>query len=147
MPTSYDKTTVKAEWGALLTAAEAYFDTAPQKEHQYHQCIVLCTADGEQILLPSAADSVDALKNQACLALADSANKRANAAVQKMICMWENRIIDAPAFDYMKKLCEINEENRKTLVLLCGGADLYHAKSIADMIGCFLRPRGSNITD
>ena len=34
----------------------------------------------------------------------------------------------------MKKLCEVNVENRNAVVLLSAGADAYTAKKIADMI-------------
>ncbi len=130
----YDKTTVESEWGAMLSSAKSYFESYDQKKYEYHQCIVLNTANGEQIVCPAAADCVDALKSQECSNIESLMEKYNDNVIKKIICMWESKTIDVPASDFMKKLCEINQENRNAVVLLRAGTDIYHAKQIADII-------------
>lgn len=130
----YNKTTVESEWGSMLSSAKLYFESHNQKEYEYHQCLVLNTADGEQIVCPIAADCVDTLKSQACANIDSLIDKYKNNTIKKIICMWENKTVDVPAFDFMKKLCEINAENKKATVLLSGGIDIYHTKRVDDII-------------
>lgn len=130
----YNKTTVESEWGAMLSSAKLYFESHNQKKYEFHQCLVLTTANGEQMVCPITADSVDALKSQACSYIESLIKKYNDNSIKKIICMWENNTIDVPSSDFMKKLCEINKENRNAIVLLNAGTDVYIAKKIVDII-------------
>ena len=130
----YNKTTVESEWGAMLSSAKLYFESHNQKKYEFHQCLVLTTANGEQMVCPITADSVDALKSQACSYIESLIKKYNDNSIKKIICMWENNTIDVPSSDFMKKLCEINKENRNAIVLLNAGTDAYIAKKIVDII-------------
>ena len=130
----YSKTTVESEWGAMLSSAKLYFESHNQKKYEFHQCLVLTTANGEQMVCPITADSVDALKSQACSYIESLIKKYNDNSIKKIICMWENNTIDVPSSDFMKKLCEINKENRNAIVLLNAGTDVYIAKKIVDII-------------
>ena len=130
----YNKTTVESEWGAMLSSAKLYFESHNQKKYEFHQCLVLTTANGEQMVCPITADSVDALKSQACSYIESLIKKNNDNSIKKIICMWENNTIDVPSSDFMKKLCEINKENRNAIVLLNAGTDVYIAKKIVDII-------------
>lgn len=130
----YNKTTVESEWGTMLSLAKVYFESHNQKKYEYHQCLVLTTANGEQIVYPITADSVDALKSQACAYIESIIKKYNDNSIKKILCMWENNTIDVPSSDFMKKLCEINKENRNSIILLNAGTDVYTAKKIVDII-------------
>ncbi|MBQ9919898.1 MAG: hypothetical protein IJO49_03630 [Clostridia bacterium] len=130
----YNKTTVESEWGAMLSLAKVYFESHNQKKYEFHQCLVLTTADEEQIVYPITADSVDALKSQSCAYIESLIKKYNDNSIKKILCMWENNTIDVPSSDFMKKLCEINIENRNAIVLLNAGTDVYTAKKISDII-------------
>lgn len=130
----YNKTTVESEWGTMLSLAKVYFESHNQKKYEYHQCLVLTTANEEQIVYPITADSVDALKSQACAYVESSIKKYNDNSIKKILCMWENNTIDIPSSDFMKKLCEINKENRNSIILLNAGTDVYTAKKISDII-------------
>ena len=130
----YNKTTVESEWGAMLSSAKLYFESHNQKKYEFHQCLVLTTANGEQMVCPITADSVDALKSQACSYIESLIKKYNDNSIKKIICMWKNNTIDVPSSDFMKKLCEINKENRNAIVLLNAGTDVYIAKKIVDII-------------
>lgn len=130
----YNKTTVESEWGAMLSSAKLYFESNNQKKYEFHQCLVLTTANGEQMVCPITADSVDTLKSQACSYIESLIKKYNDNSIKKIICMWENNTIDVPSSDFMKKLCEINKENRNAIVLLNAGTDVYIAKKIVDII-------------
>ena len=130
----YNKTPVESEWGAMLSSAKLYFESNNQKKYEFHQCLVLTTANGEQMVCPITADSVDTLKSQACSYIESLIKKYNDNSIKKIICMWENNTIDVPSSDFMKKLCEINKENRNAIVLLNAGTDVYVAKKIVDII-------------
>ena len=130
----YSKTTVESEWEAMLSLAKRYFESYNKKKYEYHQCLVLTTADGKQAVCPITADSVDTLKSQACSYIESSIKEYKDNSIKKIICMWENNTIDVPSSDFMKKLCEINKENRNAIVLLNAGTDVYIAKKIVDII-------------
>ena len=130
----YNKTTVESEWETMLSLAKLYFESHNQKKYEFHQCLVLTTANEEQIVYPITADSVDALKSQSCAYIEGSIKKYNDNSIKKIICMWENNTIDVPSSDFMKKLCEINKENRDAIVLLNAGTDIYTAKKISDII-------------
>lgn len=130
----YNKTTVESEWGTMLSLAKAYFESHNQKKYEYHQCLVLTTANSEQMVCPFTANSVDTLKSEACSYIERLLKEYKNDTIKKIICMWENNTIDVPSSDFMKKICEINKENRNAIVLLNAGTDIYIAKKIVDMI-------------
>ena len=130
----YNTTTVEPEWGAMLSLAKAYFESSNQKEYKYHQCLVLTLANSEHIVCPSAANSVDSLKSEACSYIEGLLKEHNNHTIKKVICMWENNTIDVPSSDFMKRICEINKENRNAIVLLNAGMDIYIAKKIVDII-------------
>ncbi len=130
----YNKTTVESEWGAMLSSAKLYFESHNQKKYEFHQCLVLTTANGEQMVCPITADSVDVLKSQACSYIESLIKKYKDNSIKKIICMWENNTIDVPSSDFMKKLCEINKENRNAIILLNAGTDVYIVKKIVDII-------------
>ncbi len=89
---------------------------------------MLNTATGEQIVCPIAADCVDTLKSQACSNIDSLIKKYNNNTINKIICMWEKKTIDVPSADFMRKLREINKENRNAVVLLSAGTDVYLTK-------------------
>ena len=130
----YNKTTVESEWGSMLSSAKLYFESHNQKKYEFHQCLVLTTANDEQMVCPITADSVDALKSQACSYIESFIKKYNGNSIKKIICMWENNTIDVPSLNFMKKLCETNKENRNAIVLLNAGTDVYIAKKIVDII-------------
>lgn len=130
----YNKTTVESEWGAMLSSAKLYFESHNQKKYEFHQCLVLTTANGKQAVCPITADSVDALKSQACSYIESLIKEYKDNSIKKIICMWESNTIDVPSSDFMKKLCEKNKENRNAIVLLNAGTDVYIAKKIEDII-------------
>lgn len=130
----YNKTTVESEWGAMLSLAKAYFESHNQKKYEYHQCLVLTTANSEQMVCPIAANSVDTLKSEACSYIEGLLKEHNNNTIKKVICMWENNTIDVPSLNFMKKICEINKESRNAIVLLNAGTDIYIAKKIVDII-------------
>lgn len=130
----YNKTTVESEWGTMLSLAKAYFESYNQKKYEYHQCLVLTTANSKQMICPITANSVDTLKREACSCIESLLKEYNNNTIKKIICMWENNTIDVPAFDFMKRICEINKENRNAIVLLNAGTDIYVARKIVDII-------------
>ncbi len=127
----YNRTSISSEWTEMLSSAKSYFDTHNQKKYNYHQCIVICMDDGEQIVYPVTADSVDGI-NQECTKLVSLIKARNNRIIKRIICMWDSLSIDVTAFEFRKKICELNKENEKAFILLSGGADIYLAKQIAD---------------
>lgn len=130
----YNKKTVESEWGAMLSSAKSYFESYNQKKYEYHQCLVLNTVNGQQMICPIPADSIDALKSQACSFVDNLMKNYNNNTIKKIICMWENKIIDVPTSDFLKKLCKINKENRNAIVLLNARTDVYIEKKIVDII-------------
>ncbi|MBQ0084074.1 MAG: hypothetical protein KBS52_04840 [Clostridiales bacterium] len=123
------------DWSEMLSLAKSFLNSHNETDKKYHQALILHTADGEKIELSVAADSVDELKGQECEKITLLLEKHTNPAVSKMICVWQNGEIDAPAFDVMKTLCRTNEENKKASVLLRTGANTFSKKSIKDIIG------------
>ena len=54
----YNKTTVESEWGTMLSLAKAYFESYNQKKYEYHQCLVLTTANSKQMICPITANNI-----------------------------------------------------------------------------------------
>ncbi len=129
-----NETTIESEFGAMLSLAKAYFENYNQKRHEYHQCLVLSTAKGELLTYSITSDSVGTLKNQEC-SIASNLEKSQKNIIKKIVCMWEGNTIDIPAFQFLKKLCEINIENKKAEILLSAGTNAYVTKKIVDIIG------------
>ncbi len=127
----YNKTSIGLEWTEMLSIAKSYFDTHNQKKYNYHQCIVLYMDNGEQIVYPIAVNSVDDLIQESSR-LIGRLKRCKNNIIKRIICMWDDYSIDVTAFEFRKKICEMNKENEKAFILLSGGADIYHAKQIAD---------------
>ena len=130
----YNKTTVESEWGAMFSLAKSHFELNNEKHLKYHQCIVLSFVDGVQIVCPFSADCIDVLKSQACSKVTGLMEKHNKNAIKKVICMWESETIDVPSSEFMKMLCKLNEDNKKALILLNAGTDMYVAKRIEDII-------------
>lgn len=130
----YNKTTIDSEWGAMLSSAQAYFDTFSQKKLKFNQCVVLRTDKGEQIIFPFNSDSIDGLKKQASSNIVSFTERHKNDVVKKIICMWENQTIDVPSSEFMNKICRLNKENENAIVLLSAGTDAYLTKKIVDII-------------
>ncbi len=131
----YNKTSISLEWTEMLSIAKSYFDTHNQNKYNYHQCVVLYMDDGEQIVYPIAVNSVDDLLQESSR-LVETLKRRSNNNIKRIICMWDDYSIDVTDFAFRKKICELNKENEKAFILLSGGADIYHAKQIADTFPC-----------
>lgn len=126
-----NEATIGAEFRNMLSLAKAHFITNTSGKFEYHQCLVLRTAQGEEKMFSFACDSVAELVNQECAAIL----KEKNTAIQKMICMWEGETIDVPSNRLIKALCDVNLENKNTEILLRAGPDAYVTRKIADIIG------------
>ncbi len=83
----YKKTNIISEWREMLLSAEAYFNSYNQKSYKFHQCIVLCMDDMEQIICPIAADSIDMLNNQTRLTVERLLQKHTCNIIKKVVCM------------------------------------------------------------
>lgn len=124
---------IEPEFESMLSVANEYFATTDSEKYEYHQCLVLSTAQGERMTYPIKSDSVQDLINQSCTILLQL-EKEERTAIRKIICMWEGNTIDVPSFQFMKTLCEINPENRIAEILL-KGSNTYNIKKIVDIIG------------
>ena len=129
--------TIESEFTAMLFSAKSYFETENHKNYEYHQCLVLTTVQGEQMIYPVSSDSAEMLINQQCSIISEL-EKEGKTAIQKMICMWKGNDVDVPSFQFMKKLCELNPENKETEVLLSAGNEAYVTRKINDVIGKFV---------
>lgn len=126
--------TIESEFDAMLSLAKGYFETNYYKKYEFHQCLVLSAEQGEPQIYSLYSDSIKELIDQGCAILAQL-EKEGVTVIKKIVCMWEGNAIDVPSFQFMKKLCELNPENKKTKVLLNAGGGAYTTKKIADMIG------------
>ena len=129
-----NETTIQSEFGAMLSAAKSYFETYNQKKYEFHQCLILCTAQGEHITYPVISSSVDLLKTQECT-IVSNLKKSGKVVIKKLVCMWEGEMLDVPSHQFMTMLCELNAENKKTEILLRAGTNAYVTKKVADIIG------------
>lgn len=130
----YNKTNIISEWSEMLLSAEAYFDSYNQERKKFHQCIVLCMNGGEQIFCPIAVDSIDMLNSHACSTVEKLLQNYTCNIIKKVVCVWEDKTVDVPSFAFMKKICDLNKENKRTLILLNTGNDMYRTKQIKDII-------------
>lgn len=126
-----NEATIGAEFRNMLSLAKAYFIKNTSEKFEYHQCLVLRTAQGEEKMFSFACDSVAELVNQECAAIL----KEKNTTIQKIICMWEGETIDVPSNRLIKALCDGNLENKNAEILLRAGPDAYVTRKIADIIG------------
>ena len=121
---------IGADFCRMLTLAENYFDTNNFiGRFEYHQCVVLKTEQGETIY-SFACNTVKELVEQSCDMLINEKIR----TVEKIVCVWEGGAIDVPPYRFMKALCELNDENKNTQILLNGGNGSYIIKSIRNII-------------
>ena len=124
-------TVVDPEFQILLSAAEAYFESYDGGRYEYHQCLVLCTASGEQKVYSFRSDSVSELIAMSCAASFPEAPE----SIRKIVCIWEGGSVDLPAFLLRKKLCEVNPENKNAEILLTAAGGVATVRKISDTIG------------
>lgn len=126
-----NETTRDPQFRKMLSMAKEYFDVNSLQKCEYHQCLVLCTQQDEVKLYSLNCDSVEELVHQSCLIL----TKEKITTIQKIVCMWEGGGVDVPAYQFIKKLCALNIENKKAEILLRTASNVYNAKRIVDIIG------------
>lgn len=127
----YNKMTVEIEWGAMMASAKSHFETYNQKNHKFHQCLIMDTTKQGIMTYPIVADSMEELTKQEELIVANLEGD----TICRIICMWQNNCIDVPSFYITKKVCEINKQNKAAEILLSAGTDAYVTKRIDDIIG------------
>ncbi len=131
-----NQATVDPHFDKMLSMAEEYFALSKLEKYEYHQCIVLNTVEGEDKIYSFYSDSTKELVGKCCSVL----SQEKMPTISKIVCMFEGGFVEVPSGDFMKKLCELNIENKEAEVLLSGYPlqNAYHTKRIVDMIGCFL---------
>ena len=134
MNKSTNKTTIEPHFNKMLSMAEEYFASNKLEKYEYHQCLVLNTADGEDKIYFFYSDSVEELVSKCCSIL----SQEKITTIKRIVCMFEDGSITTPAYQFMKNLCALNKENRKAEVLLMTLKGTYGIKQINDIIGCFL---------
>ena len=120
---------IDADFCRMLSLAENYFDTNNLERFEYHQCLVLKTEQGEKVYSFNC-NSVKDLIEQSCEAII---NEKINV-VTKIVCMWRGKHIDVPSYKFMKTLCDLNNKNKDTQILLRGAENTYHIKKISNII-------------
>ena len=133
MQTWHEETIRSSAFGPLLTAAQSYFASAPRKKAAFHQCLALCTAQGEQVICPIAADTIEFLNAQARRVALDLT--KSGKTVAKIVCVWENGGLDMPARAFLQALCDAGAENKPAEILLRADGTAYAVRTIADAIG------------
>lgn len=125
--------TIESEFKEMLTAAKEYFKKYDQNEHLYHQCLVLRTIKERDITYPIFSDSIESLMDE-YNSIVSELEKSENRIVKKIVCVWKEDIIDSPACQFLKALCALNTENKKTEILLNAGNNVYVTKKISEII-------------
>ena len=120
---------IDADFCRMLSLAENYFDTNFDKNFEYHQCIILKTEQGDN-MYSFACDTVKELIDKSC----DMLISEKISVVEKVVCMWEGGFIDVPSHSFMKVLCDLNDKNKDTQILLRGAENTYHIKKISNII-------------
>ena len=120
---------IDADFCSMLSLAENYFDTNSIESFEYHQCLILKTEQGEK-LYSFNCSSVKDLIEQSCEAII---NEKINV-VTKIVCMWSGKHIDVPSYKFMKMLCDLNNKNKETQILLRGAGNMYIIKKILNII-------------
>ena len=116
----------------MLNFAKAYFNQSFDEKYEYHQCLVIKTADGKENLYPFTCNSVRELIDQSISML----HKENITTVTNIICMWKGGAVDVPSHQFVKKLCEINPENKNAEILLNSSPTsyTYTTKKISDIL-------------
>ena len=116
----------------MLNFAKAYFNQSFDEKYEYHQCLVIKTADGKENLYPFTCNSVRELIDQSISML----HKENITTVTNIICMWKGGTVDVPSHQFVKKLCEINPENKNAEILLNSSPTsyTYTTKKISDIL-------------
>ncbi|MBQ6809689.1 MAG: hypothetical protein IJP09_03160 [Clostridia bacterium] len=122
---------IEATFNEMLSLAKVYFENFNQQSLEFHQCLVLRMTEGENVTFHINSDSIENLNVQ----ISSSVMNLKDSAVKKIVCMWKSYEIDVPSFQFMKKLCESNIENRNAEILLNAGQNVYVTKKISDIIG------------
>ena len=120
---------IDADFCRMLSLAEKYFDTNCVGKFEYHQCIVLKTEQGDK-MYSFACDTVKELIDKSC----DMLINEKISVVEKVVCMWEGGFIDVPSHSFMKVLCNLNDKNKETHILLRGVENAFLIKKISNII-------------
>ena len=126
-----NQTTMDPIFSKMLSMAKEYFSSNSLKNYEFHQCFVLSTIQDEYKIFSLSCNSVEELIDQSCSILLQGKV----TTIKKIVCMWEGYAIEIPSYQFMKKLCELNTENKKAQILLGVGTDSYVSKRIVDIIG------------
>ena len=119
-----------SDFSRMYLLAEKYFDTNNSiGKFEYHQCIVLKTEQGDK-MYSFACDTVKELIDKSC----DMLINEKISVVEKILCMWEGGFIDVPSHSFMKALCNLNDENKETQILLRGAENAFLIKKISNII-------------
>ena len=129
MNENINKKIIDADFSRMLSLAENYFDINFDKNFEYHQCVVLKTEQGDKIY-SFACDTVKALIDKSC----DMLISEKISVVEKIVCMWEGGFIDVPSHGFIKALCNLNDKNKETQILLQGKENTFHIKKISNII-------------
>ena len=126
-------TILPPEFENMLNQAKSYFKRSSVKNVEYHQCIILRTADGIEKIYSFACNSVKELIKQSCSML----YQENISTVTHIICMWEDESIDIPSYKFTETLCKISIENKNAKILLKSSPDTcnYIIKKLSDIIG------------
>ena len=127
-----NKSTLTPEFENMLNLAKAYFEEAKSQKFEYHQCLVLKTAQDEELIYSFACDSIKELIEQSCSIL----DRKNFSNVTNIVCMWEGDSIDVPSHQFIKKLCELNPKNKEAEILLNSSPTscVYISKKISDIL-------------
>ena len=130
MDENINKKIIDADFSRMLSLAEKYFDTNNSiGKFEYHQCLVLKTEQGDKIY-SFTCDNVKELIDKSY----DMLISEKISVVEKVVCMWEGGFIDVPSHSFMKVLCDLNDKNKDTQILLRGTENTYHIKKISNII-------------
>ena len=124
---------IDKEFELMLSMARTYFDTAPKKQYNHHQLLVLSN-DSQRLSYPLYSDNVEGIVEQGHQ-LISRLKREGFSSITKIACMWEGYSVDTPSHEFMKGLCELDPKNRQTQILLKGFSGKYNAKKISDIIG------------
>ena len=118
------------DFSRMLLLVENYFDTNNSiDKFEYHQCIALKTEQGDKIY-SFACDTVKELIDKSC----DMLISEKISVVEKILCMWEGGFIDVPSHSFIKALCNLNDKNKETQILLRGAENTFLIKKISNII-------------
>ena len=126
------KSILTPEFESMLNSAKTYFKKSESNKFEYHQCLVLKTSQGEELIYSFASNSIKDLINKSCSVL----NQEKFTDITKILCMWEGGFIDLPAHQFLKELCNIDKTNKNAEILLKSSPDtcIYTTKKLSDII-------------